>query len=312
MFLTFSKIHQVFVLALSQSLHMAQHFSTPTQETQHIHCINESKELRRKLNESEYIRNKYMKTIDNLVHENKLLKDGQLQCQKKINDLLHENESLKNATIKQLNDTHLQHLQCSGKLCAKNCVLCTILWICQQKLGVFPCGLQLLLLLFKYKSAEEIRPENHVCQTLIMEIFIKCGIVTEANRFKYPSELNAKLQAIDQAWNTLMTTDGNLRVMILGRVIAAAVAEGHAEVCDLDSKTSDRRVTIHNPQKDERGEANQDDFRNHVIKDEGLILCIVNLEKLKQIFEEYDHILHHTIPSNQAFTIPSGAIDSVQ
>jgi Txe/YoeB family toxin of Txe-Axe toxin-antitoxin module len=318
---------------------MAQHFSTPIQETQDIHLINEieklrtklaeyerriqcgineNKELRRQLNESEYIRNEDKKAIEKLERKIELLKNGQLRTlqeyqklQEKFDDLWRGNEFL-NAIIEQFKDTHLEHLQCSGQLCANNCFLCTILWICQKKLGVFPCGLQLLLLLFKYKSAEEIRPENHVCQTLIMEIFIKCGIVTEADQFKYPSELNAKLQVIDQAWNTLMTKDGSVRVMILGRVIAAADAQGHAEVCDLDSKTSDGRVTIHNPQRDERGEANQEDFRNHVIKDEGLILFEVNLEKLKQIFEKCAHILHHTVQPNQGFTSPSGVTDGVQ
>ncbi len=266
---------------------MAENLSTPIQETQHDHCINESEELRRRLADLEYKLKKYKEKIDKLEKEKELLKNRQLE---------------------QLKDAHLHHLQYSGQLCANNCFLCTILWTCQKKLGVFPCGLQLLLLLFKYKlSTQEIRPENHMCHKLIVEIFIKCGIVTEANRFEYPSELNAKNQVIGQVWNTLMTTDSSERVMILGRVISVAEEKGHAQVCDLESRRLDEKglefVTIHDPQIDKHEEANKDNFREYVDNDEGVILYNVKLGELMQIFKhdrEGPEILHLANQCNQS------------
>ncbi len=146
---------------------MAENLSTPIQETQHAHCINESKELRRSLANEEYIRKNYEETIH---RQRQTIQE----CCKEIDDLRREiflkNAIIEQVSISKLKGTHLQHLQYSGQLCANNCFLCTILWICQKKLGVFPCGLQLLLqlLLSKYKSTEEIKPENHMCHKLIV------------------------------------------------------------------------------------------------------------------------------------------------
>ena len=204
----------------------------------------------------------------------------------------------------------IEQLKC--RECTRNCVLRIILWICQTEklgLGVDICMRQLEKIIIAH-AGTKIEKEDLRCEQL-MEILRKCEIVTIAAKYRYPPEMNAKLQMIDEAWNRLMTTDGSARVMILGRVISVANDEGHAEVCDLDTR-DDGRVTIHNPQKEEWGHGNQQDFRNYVIKDEGLILYIVDLEKLKLIIKEHEDILHRTNRSDQTLTIASGAIDGVQ
>lgn len=204
--------------------------------------------------------------------------------------------------------SRIEQLKC--KECNKNCVLRTMLWICQtEKLGLDLCIRQLEKIIIAHAGAK-IEKEDLKCEQL-MEILRKCEIVAIAVEYKYPPEMNAKLRVIDEAWNRLMTADGSARVMILGRVISVANDEGHAEVCDLDTR-SDGRVTIHNPQKEEWGHGNHHDFRDYVIKDEGLILYTVDLEKLKLIIKEHEDILHRINQSDQTLTIASGAIDGVQ
>ena len=271
-----------------------------------------------------------LNTVEELTYENSQLKE---QIQQKG----HENEQLKqelqtsNSIISELVAINNNLEQKNGELvqekkwlfsridklkrkeCDKNCVVCTMLWICETEklgLGVDVCVRQLEKIITAHAGAK-IEKEDLKCEQL-MEILKKCELVKVAKEYKYPAEMNAKLQVIDQAWNALMTTDGSVRVVILGRVISVAEDEGHAEVCDLDSRTFDGKVTIHNPQKEEWGHGNLEDFRNYVIKDEGLVLYIVNLEKLKQIIKEHEHILHHTSQPNQTLTIPPGATDGVQ
>ncbi|CAB3984257.1 Hypothetical predicted protein [Paramuricea clavata] len=227
-------------------------------------------------------------------------------------EIIH-NLELKNAELvleKKWLFSRIEQLKC--KECNKNCVLRTMLWICQTEklgLGVDLCIRQLEKIIIAHAGAK-IEKDDLKCEQL-MEILRKCEIVAIAVEYKYPPEMNAKLRVIDEAWDRLMTTDGSARVMILGRVISVANDEGHAEVCDLDTR-GDGRVTIHNPQKEEWGHGNQQNFRDYVIKDEGLILYTVNLEKLKLIIKEHEDILHRTNRSDQTLAIASGAIDGVQ
>jgi hypothetical protein len=133
-----------------------------------------------------------------------------------------------------------------------------------------------------------------------MEIFIKCEMVAVFKEYKYPPEEHAKLAVIKQAWKRIMTMDDSEHVLILGRI---ADGVGHVEVCDLDTRTYntvDGRVTIYNPQRDEC--PIQQEFFDLVRNDRGLILYVVDLDKLKQKFTENESILHHTYQPGQTFS----------
>ena len=169
----------------------------------------------------------------------------------------------------------------------KNSVVYTMLWICREKLGVDLCGGRLESIITAYACAK-FEKEALKCDQFI-KLLHRCNLVTLVHWCEYPAEMNAKVQVIDQAWNTLVTTDGSFCVVILVRVISVAEGKGHAEVCDLASRT-DGKVTILDPQNDLLREANQEHFRNHLIKDEGLLLYHVNLQDLKEIFENYRDI----------------------
>ncbi|CAB3984255.1 Hypothetical predicted protein [Paramuricea clavata] len=149
--------------------------------------------------------------------------------------------------ITQLKNEYIQQLQHGGILCAYNCVLCTLLWVCQKKLGIFLCGCQLLLLLFIPEVRRNIKTEHLICHKLVMEILVKHGIFEVAYGCKYPPEKSAKRKEIDEAWNKLMIMDRR-RVVILGRIMNNDI--GHTEVCDLETRTVDGKVTIFDPQRD--------------------------------------------------------------
>ena len=182
-----------------------------------------------------------------------------------------------------------------------------MLWICESKklgFGVDICIRQLEKIITAY-AGEKVEKDDLKCEHL-MEILRKCELVSIAAEYRYPSEVNAKLKMIDQAWNALMTTDSSVRVMILGRVISTSNGVGHVEICDLDTRTFDRKVTIHNPQMKTWEHRNQDDFRKYVFNDDGLILYLVHLEKLKQIIIEHEHILHRTGRSDASVVLNGG------
>ena len=70
-------------------------------------------------------------------------------------------------------------------------------------------------------------------------------------------------------------------------------------------KTNDGKVTIHDPQSENGGQADQDDFRRYVKDDRGIIIYAVNTIKLREIIEENEDILHKTfmhVP-NQIFPV---------
>ena len=234
----------------------------------------------------------------------------------KTNELWLKNQNLEQKVI-ELEKKHVsekKHLfrridELRRKICNKNCVACTILWICETVLGVDICIRQLEKIITAY-AGEKIEKADLKCDQL-MEILKKGELVSIEVEFKYPPEEKAKLRVIDKAWNTLMATDDSVHVIILGRVILVGNG-GHVEICHLDTRTSDRtEVIIHNPQNENWGHANQDNFREHAFNDDGLILYLVHLEKLKQIISEHEDILHRTGRSDASLALSEGAVSAV-
>ena len=179
---------------------------------------DENEKLRQQLKENQ----RFCATLRNYIN----------YLNNQIMDLKH-NKRVLIKELKRSKNSYLYHLQCSGKLCAQNCVLCVVLWICQKKLGLFPCGCQLLLLLFR-SVCDKIERENLVCPKLVTEILMQCGLVKIVFEAEYPLEMEARLTMIDEVWSVIMTMPmDNVNVLILGKVTDAI---GHASLCDLDTK----------------------------------------------------------------------------
>jgi hypothetical protein len=215
----------------------------------------------------------------------KILAAEVMQLKAENSQLKEEIQNNKNEIEKLKEELEMTKMQLEHKDCNKNCVLCAIGWICGKYLGLRDlCGRQLEKIITAYAS-HQIENEDLKCDRL-MEMLEKCGIVTKAKEFKYEP-------ASDNAWKTLVEMDGGgLRVVILGRIISEANSAGHVEVCELD-KRKDGKVTINDPQIEKSVEASQQDFRNHVINDEGLILYAVQWDKLIEIIKQHWRILHH-------------------
>ena len=202
-------------------------------------------------------------------------------------------------------DQYLEQLQREGKVCSKNCVLCTILWSCQKKLGFYICGLQLMLLLFLH-AAEKIQREDLKCENF-MEIFMKCGVTQELEdeEFEWFDDESSKHDKIEKAWKTVNDMDDG--VCLLGIKSPNAPGGGHCILSDTGTKDANGTVMFNDPQRGGERRMNKEQFKEY-LEDEnivGLKLYTVNLQKLKEIINEYRKILHHTDEKCQSsYAIP--------
>ncbi|CAB3984251.1 Hypothetical predicted protein [Paramuricea clavata] len=212
------------------------------------------------------------------------------------------NDEQRQLQIQKLKDEYLQQLQRKGHICAKNCVLCSILWSCQQELGFYLCGPQLILIMFLH-AAEKNKREYLKCEKFI-EIFMKCKVIDAPVGCEYlwSEEMSKKSEMIEKAWNALMNMDKS--VCLIGIKSSKALGGGHCVVCDLNTRTGCGTVTFHDPQKEEKAEWSKTEFIFYLDDPNiaGLRLFTVNLQKLKDIIDEYSEILHHTDKSNQTLS----------
>ncbi|CAB3984253.1 Hypothetical predicted protein [Paramuricea clavata] len=162
------------------------------------------------------------------------------------------NDEHRQLQIQKLKYEYLQQLQREGHVCAKNCVLCTILWSCQQELGFYLCGPQLILIMFLHK-AEKIGREYLKCEKII-EIFMKCEVIDApvSAEYLWSDEMSKKSEMIEKAWNALMNMDKG--VYLMGIKNSEALGGGHCVVCDLNIRIECGTVMFHDPQKEEKAE----------------------------------------------------------
>lgn len=250
-----------------------------------------------------------------LLDEATRLREELLMSHRITEDLLNANNDWK-----QKNDEHVEEKKylfnriqkLMHRVCDDDCVLCVIVWICQTKLGLSLnlCCRQLEKIIIWYVSPQ-IKLEDLKCARF-MDVLTKCEIVAKYDEYKYSPKMIGRYDEMFKAWNTLMTIDDSLRVIIIGRVISEANGVGHAELCYSDTRTTrtadGMHVTIYDAQEETWRSVGQQDFINHVKNDEGVIFYIVNLEKLKQIIDECLHILHVKTSDQQLHTVYTIAI----
>jgi hypothetical protein len=211
------------------------------------------------------------------------------------------NDEQRQLQIQTLKDEYRQQLQRKGHICAKNCVLCTILWSCQQKLGFYLCGPQLILTML-FHAAEQIEREYLKCEKNL-EIFMKCEVIDAPVGCEYlwSDEVSKKSEMIEKAWNALMNMDKG--VCLMGIRSSEALGGGHCVV--FDTRTVDGTVIFHDPQREEEAKWSKTNFIDCLNDPDigGIRLFPLNLQKLKEIIDEYSEILHHTGKSNQTLAV---------
>jgi hypothetical protein len=214
------------------------------------------------------------------------------------------NDEQRQLQIQKLKDEYRQQLQRKGHICAKNCVLCTILWSCQQKLGSYLCGPQLILIMLFHAghAAELIEREYLKCEKNL-EIFMKCKVIDAPVGCEYlwSDEMSKKFEMIEKAWNALMNMDKG--VCLMGIKSSKALGGGHCVV--FDTRTVDGTVIFHDPQIEEEAKWSKKNFIDCLDDPDiaGIGLFPLNLQKLKEIIDEYSEILHHTGKSNQTLAV---------
>ena len=84
--------------------------------------------------------------------------------------------------MKRLKNECSQYLQSTGKLSAQNCVLFSGFAI--TNFSFFLVDVSCYLFCFFVRVGHKIKKEDIVCQKLMMEMFIQCGIVEKATSVK--------------------------------------------------------------------------------------------------------------------------------
>jgi hypothetical protein len=154
--------------------------------------------------------------------------------------------------------------------------------------------------MFHYAN-KKIKREYLKCEN-ILEIFMKCKVIDspESDEYLWSDEMSNKSEIIEKAWNALMNMDKG--VCLMGIKNPEALGGGHCVVCDLNTKTVDGTVMLHDPQIEEEAKWTKNNFIDYLDDPNiaGIGLFTVNLQKLEEIIDKYREILHHTDQSNHA------------
>jgi hypothetical protein len=233
-----------------------------------------------------------------LEQENTNLK-GELQ---RSNNMRHE--IMKN--VKDLEEKHAAAGQeikrltnritnLKRRVCDHDCFSCAIVNVLENdELGLRRkiCCPQLRTIIIWY--AQTRMELKHLKCRQFADILHKCEILTKQCEYKYSQEINDRRNEMAETFTKLMRMDPGLGVVIIARVFSMAneQVQGHAELCYLNSRTQDGKVTILDPQMEWSGQANQQDFIDHIRNDEGLIFYTLNLKTLKGLINDNLTLIH--------------------
>ena len=180
-------------------------------------------------------------TIKQLKENYKILKIEKYQVdlsKAKLEQQFREMKNKKHELELELKIAHKKHLQRlleKGELCDKNCVLCSLLWICHEKLNVYPCGRHLEKILTIHAEREKPLTSDQLRCDELMHILKIGKIVNVILDRKYHTSVKRDdtPDEIAEAWQKLMTTDEKYLVVMVGFKFSVANRAGHCVVCDL-------------------------------------------------------------------------------
>ena len=140
-----------------------------------------------------------------------------------------------------------------------------------------------------------------------MEIFMKCEVTEELEDEEYEwfDDESSKHEKIEKAWKTLNDMDDG--VCLLGIKSPNAPGGGHCILSDTGTKDANGTVMFNDPQRGGERRMSKEQFKEYPDDENivGLKLYTVNLQKLKEIINEYRKILHHTDEKCQSsYAIP--------
>ena len=266
---------------------------------------------------------------EKLLQENKRKEDDVWRVAKEMELVKHQNTDLSREverlrarikqdmeeserTIHELQLALVQQMEdfaSKRRVCSDDCVSSVIAMICENKelgVGVKLCCPQLRTIISLHAGPKFER--KHFKCVEFMDLLKKCGIVKQYKEYKYPPLMDSRENEMAKAFNELMTMNRSLGVVIIGRVTSKAEGKGHAELCYLNSITPDRKVTIHDPQRETSGVGGEQEFIDYVRRDEGVIFYTVVKEELIQIYNNYSSVLHRNT-SDPNFATAPGDVD---
>ena len=212
---------------------------------------------------------------------------------KQIEELIQQRQDLKEKHRREMKWLFRRNRR---GICDYDCVCCIIAMICENNklgLGVKFCCPQLRTIISLY-AGPKFEPKHLQCHEF-MDLLRECNIVALHEEYELSTEqIFAWQNMARQAFNELMTMDPNRQVVIIGRVFRQTNAKGHAELCYLNTRTQDKKVTIFDPQTETSREFGLKEFIDHVKDDEKVIFYVVNIRELKRIIDKYFDFLHTT------------------
>ena len=244
---------------------------------------------------SEMDRSELQKEIVLLKKKNEALEKELSLTKQEKHELENKLKQDEETPVQKIRNQYRKQLELEGKLCSKNCVLSTILWSCQRKLGFYICGLQLMLTLFLHE-AEKIPREYLTCESSI-EIFIKCKVIKEYESEEHEwssNDKSSKQSKIEKALNTITNMDDAL--YLVGMKNPNVLGGGHCILCDVTTEYGKKTVMFIDPQNGEERQMSKEQFREYLDDDDivGIKFYSINLTKLEKIIREYEKILHYT------------------
>ena len=251
---------------------------------------------------------------EQLAKENECLKSEQ-QASNAITFEMFQTNSRLQQELMQNNEEKKRLFQriesLQRRVCSEDCLCCTIVHICENNelgLGKKICCPQLrtIFLYFAFCERLKIAPEDIKCAQF-MEILKKCKVVeiSPDDIYEYLQHTDGRMRQneMSKAFDKLMTINPRSPVVIIGRLKSKSTRKGHAELCFLNSRTQDGKVTIHDPQDNTAIEGGREDFVNHVKNDEVVEFYTVNLDILKQIINYFAPILHLDTPPGNTLDV---------
>ncbi|XP_046855283.1 uncharacterized protein LOC124448315 [Xenia sp. Carnegie-2017] len=247
--------------------------------------------IEREMNSNYQLTNKYFQLKNEhyqLRCVNYQLTNSNIELQTRINKLEHE----KSMTI-----NFKRHLQSKGEVCEYNCVISCLVYIYERKYGMRLCERNLDVIIVEHMvKLRSIRDKNKDLQCYqnedlqcnqFMQRLILSGIVPVYRDFDFTGDETKRKQIAEEAWKCISTV-ADVSVLILGMIKISGI--GHCVVCNNQAEVNG---LLYDPQNEKEFIKDFEEFSKEY---QGLRVCLVSLEKLKEIIEphEKENLVHFT------------------
>ncbi len=274
LFGNFCVVHKIFIYLFNKILNIF--YIGPVEEAPE----HQIQQLTTQLEEAE-IRNEKLKDENQKLKTEKYSAElSKAKLEKELEEREKEIEELKS----KLDDAHKEYLKYKEKerkLCTKDCVVWSLLWICCDRLNERLCGRQIEKMITTHAERKHRISNEHLCCEYFMPMLEKCDIASQKFTMTFHNEYCDK--ETDEVWQTLLRVDAkDLVLMVLIKYLGTD-GLGHCMVYDLE-KRNEGLLEYHDLQNGVRGELRgEQDLKKYVKTAKDITLYTVDTEHLRKI-----------------------------